>query len=84
MFNKGTIKENIAFGCEKEVDMERIVEVAKMANAHDFISSFEKGYETYVGERGISLSGGQKQSIYLKLYRLEIISSNYSFSSRSF
>lgn len=46
-----------------DVDMERIVEAAKLANAHDFITSFEKGYDTVVGERGIRLSGGQKQSI---------------------
>ena len=40
---------------------ERVVEVAKMANAHEFISQFPEGYETMVGERGIKLSGGQKQ-----------------------
>lgn len=47
---------------ETDIDMERIVEVAKLANAHDFIMTFEKGYDTVVGERGIRLSGGQKQS----------------------
>lgn len=41
--------------------MDRIIEVSKLANAHDFIMSFEKGYDTLVGERGIRLSGGQKQ-----------------------
>ena len=34
-----------------------------MANAHDFISSFERGYDTVCGERGVALSGGQKQRI---------------------
>lgn len=46
---------------EQEVDLERIIEVSKLANAHDFIMTFEKGYDTLVGERGIRLSGGQKQ-----------------------
>ena len=63
----GTIKENISFSLEdSNVDMDRIIEAAKLANAHDFITSFEKGYDTIVGERGIRLSGGQKQSINLK------------------
>lgn len=57
----GSIKENISFGIQGEVEMDRIVEVSKLANAHDFIMSFEKGYDTLVGERGIRLSGGQKQ-----------------------
>nr|UOU03333.1 ATP-binding cassette subfamily B10-like [Brachionus rubens] len=59
----GTIKENIAFGLNNEVDIERIIEVSKLANAHDFIVGFENGYDTVVGERGIRLSGGQKQRI---------------------
>ena len=59
----GTIKENIAFGMDEEVDLDRIIDVAKLANAYEFISTFEKGFDTVVGERGIRLSGGQKQSI---------------------
>ena len=61
----GTIRENISFGIEdsENIDFEQIVEVAKLANAHDFILGFENGYDTIVGERGIRLSGGQKQSI---------------------
>ena len=58
----GTIKENIAYG-NLEASDEEIVEAAKGANAHDFISNFPDGYETYVGDRGIQLSGGQKQRV---------------------
>jgi ATP-binding cassette subfamily B (MDR/TAP) protein 1 len=61
----GTIRDNIAFGIDTNelIDDERIVEAARLANAHDFIITFENGYETLVGERGIRLSGGQKQSL---------------------
>ncbi len=58
----GTIKENISYGNPEATD-EEIIEAAKMANAHNFISDFRKGYETQVGERGAMLSGGQKQRI---------------------
>ncbi|MEW9121806.1 MAG: ABC transporter ATP-binding protein [Thermotaleaceae bacterium] len=58
----GTIKENIAYGKIGASDGE-IIEAAKLANAHEFIMSMEKGYDTYIGERGVKLSGGQKQRI---------------------
>lgn len=59
----GTIKENIAFGKpEDTVELNEIIEAAKLANAHSFITSFENGYDTVVGERGVRLSGGQKQA----------------------
>ena len=61
LFNTSII-ENIAFG-ESAPDINRVIEAAKNANAHDFISSFSDGYSTVIGERGNKLSGGQKQRI---------------------
>ena len=58
----GTVKENIAYGDFSATD-EQIEEAAKLANIHEFITTLEKGYDTYVGERGVKLSGGQKQRI---------------------
>ncbi|NDV68046.1 ABC transporter ATP-binding protein [Dysgonomonas sp. 25] len=61
LFND-TFFNNIAFGV-KEATMEQVVEAAKIANAHDFISATEHGYETNIGDRGSKLSGGQRQRI---------------------
>lgn len=58
----GTVKENIAFTKPGATDDE-IVQVAKIANAHEFISQFPQGYDTIVGERGVKLSGGQRQRV---------------------
>ncbi len=58
----GTVRENIRYGKPGATDDE-IIEAAKNANAHEFIMGFEKGYDTYVGERGVKLSGGQKQRL---------------------
>jgi len=58
----GTIKDNIKYGRPSATDDE-VVEVAKAAQAHDFITKFPDGYETVVGQRGVNLSGGQKQRI---------------------
>ena len=58
----GTILENIAYG-KPDAPREAIEAAARKANAHDFITSFPKGYGTIVGERGIQLSGGQRQRI---------------------
>jgi ATP-binding cassette subfamily B (MDR/TAP) protein 1 len=57
-----TIKENIRIAKPDATDKE-IEEAARGANAHDFISSLEKGYDTHVGDKGLQLSGGQKQRI---------------------
>jgi ATP-binding cassette, subfamily B, bacterial HlyB/CyaB len=58
----GTISENIASGDESP-DRRRIEQVAKMADAHAFISKMPLGYEQVVGERGVGLSGGQVQRL---------------------
>lgn len=58
-----TVRENIAYGMDREVTQDEIEAVAKEANAHEFISQWPDGYDTLVGERGIQLSGGQKQRI---------------------
>lgn len=58
----GTIMENIAYGKTGASEAE-IIEAAKKANAHEFITRFPEGYKTLVGERGIKLSGGQRQRI---------------------
>jgi ATP-binding cassette subfamily B protein len=57
-----TIRENIAYGAT-EASMAQIIEVAKAANLHDFIKSLPEGYDTWVGERGDTLSGGEKQRL---------------------
>lgn len=58
----GTVYENIAYG-RPEASREEVMEAARMAGAHEFISQLVDGYDTYVGERGVKLSGGQKQRI---------------------
>nr|WP_159465624.1 type I secretion system permease/ATPase [Scandinavium goeteborgense] len=61
LFN-GTIRDNIALALP-EATLEQVVEVAKLAGAHEFISEFPQGYDTPVGEHGGRLSGGQKQRV---------------------
>ena len=62
LFND-TFRNNIAFGYSEGADMERIINAAKVANAHDFIMENEDAYEAGVGEGGAKLSGGQMQRI---------------------
>jgi len=63
LFND-TILNNIAYGLE-DVDLKRVEEVARAANAHEFIERLPDGYGTLVGERGAILSGGQRQRLSL-------------------
>lgn len=57
-----TIYDNILYSREGATEAE-VVEAAKLANAHSFISALPDGYSTKVGERGVQLSGGQKQRV---------------------
>lgn len=61
LFND-TIFQNIAFG-KTEATQEEVETAAKLANAHEFILSLERGYETVVGDQGMKLSGGQRQRV---------------------
>ncbi|MBZ7992870.1 type I secretion system permease/ATPase [Campylobacter sp. RM9333] len=58
----GSIKENISLS-KPSASMQEIINVCKIAGAHDFISELSAGYDTLVGERGSALSGGQRQRI---------------------
>lgn len=61
LFNR-SVRENIALA-DPSLPMERVIEAATLAGAHDFILELPEGYDTIVGERGSSLSGGQRQRI---------------------
>ena len=58
----GTVAENIRYG-RFDADRADVVEAAKMAQAHEFITNLPEGYDTEVGERGVKLSGGQRQRL---------------------
>ncbi|MBB4255417.1 ABC transporter ATP-binding protein [Rhizobium anhuiense] len=59
---EGTIRDNIRYGRPEATDAE-VEEAARLAYAHDFISAQPQGYETPVGENGVTLSGGQRQRL---------------------
>ena len=61
LFN-GSVTDNIAYG-KPDASMDEVVAAAKAANAHDFILNFPDGYDTFVGERGARVSGGERQRI---------------------
>jgi len=61
LFNR-TIRENIALS-DPSISMERVVQAAKMAGAHEFIADLPEGYDNMVGEQGSNLSGGQRQRL---------------------
>ena len=60
----GTIRENLRYG-RKEATGEQIVAAAKAANAHEFIAEMADGYDSPIGEMGVTLSGGQRQRVSL-------------------
>ena len=62
LFSK-TVKENIEFHYEHELDDEMIEKYAKIAGVYDDIIEFKDGFDTILGERGVTLSGGQKQRV---------------------
>ncbi len=57
-----SLKENIKYGKLDATD-EEVIQAAKLAHCHEFITSFPYGYDTYVGERGVKLSGGERQRV---------------------
>ncbi|TKJ39092.1 hypothetical protein CEE37_11775 [candidate division LCP-89 bacterium B3_LCP] len=61
LFND-TVAANIAYGT-REIDLDRVHEVAKLAYADDFIRAMHEGYDTKIGDRGMRLSGGQQQRL---------------------
>ena len=61
LFND-TVKNNIAYG-KTGISEDDIISSAKAANAHNFISKLPKGYDTFIGDRGIKLSGGERQRL---------------------
>lgn len=61
LFNR-TVRENIALS-DPGMPMDRVIQAAKLAGAHEFILELPQGYDTQVGEKGIGLSGGQRQRI---------------------
>jgi ABC-type bacteriocin/lantibiotic exporter with double-glycine peptidase domain len=58
----GTVAQNIALG-DPDPDMQRVVEAAKLAGAHEFVLNYPIGYQTLIGEKGMGISGGQRQRI---------------------
>jgi len=61
LFND-TVRNNIAYG-RGDADERRVIDAAKAANAHEFISNLSHGYDTMIGEAGVLLSGGQRQRL---------------------
>ncbi|MBC7187326.1 MAG: ATP-binding cassette domain-containing protein, partial [Calditrichaeota bacterium] len=61
LFND-TVRNNIAYGMDS-VAMEKVIAAARAANAHDFIMEMPNGYDTVIGDRGVKVSGGEKQRL---------------------
>lgn len=60
---EGTIRENICYGCERSIDEEDLITVAKQARCYDFVSKLPLGFDSPVAQGGSNLSGGQRQCI---------------------
>ena len=73
----GTVYENISYG-KPNAARDEVVAAAKAAGAHEFICGLENGYDTYVGERGLKLSGGQKQCISIARLFLKKFANSHS------
>lgn len=63
LFND-SVRNNIAYGLE-ECPLERIMDAARAANAHHFIMEMPRGYDSVIGERGVKISGGERQRLAL-------------------
>ncbi len=63
LFND-TVRNNIAYGLD-DCPMEKVIAASKAANAHNFITEMPKGYESVIGERGVKISGGERQRLAL-------------------
>lgn len=61
LFN-GTVRDNLLYG-DLQADQDRLEAAARVARAHEFIAALPEGYETWIGERGVKLSVGQKQRV---------------------
>ncbi len=61
LFND-SVRNNIAYG-RADADLDRVIDAAKAANAHEFVSALPNGYDTLIGEGGVLLSGGQRQRL---------------------
>lgn len=59
----GTVKENLLYGIEREVCEKELIQAAKKANIYETIMTLKYGFDTYIGEKGELLSGGQKQKL---------------------
>ena len=64
LFND-TVRNNIAYGLLENMTENQIKDASKTAHAYDFIMSFDKGFDTLVGDNGVLLSGGQRQRLSL-------------------
>ena len=75
LFN-GTIRDNLLYAKE-DATQEEIEQACRIANIHDFISRQPRGYDTEVGNRGLKLSGGEKQRISIARQKISLLNRSY-------